>query len=254
MYVAFVKVRASQAYQGKCYENNCLLELNWLLLSLFALQFVFKLAEIVWLFLSHFLRQQHKLQELGPNAPSYEQDKYLNAQVLSFSTYCDLIMNYGYAALFAAGCPVIVLLVLLLTAVQARLDVWRLVRLSRRFGPKTFSSWAGANNFINLLAVLGTMTNPGIIIFSSPYFYDSGEWKLFIFVAIEHCHFLLKILLENTISDEAESKLYSVVRMGKQWCDLKEMELCARLSKPATSATRQDYDLPTLDPSDKGNF
>lgn len=255
IYVAFVKVQTTQAYLGTCYEGNCLLELNWLLLSLFALQFSFKLVEFLYLFLIHSLQQREKLLQVGSNAPSHEQEKYLSPQVLSYSIYCDLIMNYGYVALFASGCPILVLLVLFLTAIQAKLDAWRLAVLTRRPAPMAYYSWAGGNHFINLLAVLGIMTNPGIVMFSSPYFHGSSEAKLFIFAAIEHCHFLLKMLLDSVISDEAESNAYSVVRQGKQWCDLKEKELCAQLSQQGNSTSPcESCVLPSLVLSDDSHF
>jgi hypothetical protein len=177
-------------------------------------------------------------QEIGSSSPSYEQEKYLSSQVLSYSIYSDLVMNYGYVVLFATGCPLVALLVTVLTAIQAKLDAWRLAVLTRRPGPMSYSSWAGANDLINLLAVLGAIMNPGIVLFSTPYFSDlTGEEKLFLFIAVEHGLLFLKIIIEYAISDEAESNLHTVVRQGKQWCDLKEMELCAKLSKQDSSPT-----------------
>ena len=238
IYVAFGKVICTQAYLGQCYHSDCLLELNWLLLSLFFLQFSFKIVEILWLYLTHTLSLRQMQQEIGSNSPSYEQEKYLSSQVISYSIYSDLVMNYGYVVLFATGCPLVALLVTVLTAVQAMLDAWRLSVFTRRPGPMSYSSWAGANDLINLLAVLGAIMNPGIVLFSSPYFSDlTGENKLFLFIAVEHGLLFLKIIIEYAISDEAESKLHTVVRRGKQWCDLKEMELCAKLSKQDNSPT-----------------
>ena len=203
IYVAFVKAAVQT-----CDQNDCLGELNWLLFGLFAFQFCAKVLEIVKSVISHYFTHREMLHKVKESAPSYEKERYLSSKVVSYSTYADEMMNYGYAALFAAGCPIVPLLVAVLLAIQTKFDVLRLTKLTRRPNPASYSSWRGSNDLIGLIAVLAAITNPGIVLFSSPYFTEfSGEWKLFLFVAVEHGLLLMKSLLGNAIKDEAESEV-----------------------------------------------
>ena len=84
--------------------------------------------------------------------------------------YMDLIIDYGYVAMFSADFPIVPFLVFFLNIIEFRVDAFKLSHLTKKPFPGPASSIGEWKSIIQSIAIFGTLTNTGIIIFATDIF------------------------------------------------------------------------------------
>mmetsp|Transcript_25102 Transcript_25102/g.35389 ORF Transcript_25102/g.35389 Transcript_25102/m.35389 type:complete len:958 (-) Transcript_25102:39-2912(-) len=126
----------------------------------------------------------------------------------TFGEYDELVVQFGFVILFVIACPLTPFLALMNNIVEFRLDSQKILRVTRRPHPKgayDIGAWATC---LTTLAWLGLITNTLLVIFTSSVFkrvWSVEEFTLkamILFVAVEHCLFGIKMLVDYYIPDE----------------------------------------------------
>jgi hypothetical protein len=123
-----------------------------------------------------------------------------------FKDYLEMVIQFGYATLFAGAFPLAAVLSIVNNYVEIRVDGFRLSRQSRRARPASaedIGTWQGV---LNSMVYLSTMTNTGLLCFTCGFLGGEVSWaeRLLAFIAIEHFMLALQYSVSLMIEDEAE--------------------------------------------------
>jgi len=121
----------------------------------------------------------------------------------AFDDYNEIVLQFGFVALFVVGFPIIPFLALINNIAEMHIDGYKLTSTTRRPYPVRSSNIGSWYFFLDLMSLISVMTNIGIIIFTSPLFEDL-EWttRFIMFLFAEHFLLLLKFVISNAVPDE----------------------------------------------------
>eukprot|EP00741_Cyanophora_paradoxa_P012357 tig00020610_g11940.t1 len=125
-----------------------------------------------------------------------------------FDEYREMVLQFGYVVLFAAGFPLAAFLAWLNNVIEIRTDAMKLLGVQQRprvTAARDIGSWL---TMLRLLTNVSIITNVLLICFVSTtideFFSSLGTrysrfWKLFLIVTVEHTIFALKFFLEQVV-------------------------------------------------------
>lgn len=222
-YIAFFKGRL----EG-CADNDCLAELGVQLGFIYIITFCLNLVEIGLPVLTNFINlytEKKKIKQTGngANLTLEEYEFNLSPYETPLDDYMEVIIGYGYVALFALSFPFSPLLALFLCVIELRVDAWKLCRVSRRIFPTQDNSIGVWLSIIQVISFIGAATNTGLIIFTTDVFdFDRSTDRWICFIAIEHGLFVIKMIISAFIPDIPEDVNHGVkwsqrIRSEKLW-------------------------------------
>jgi hypothetical protein len=137
----------------------------------------------------------------------------------------EVVINYGFMVMFSSAFPLLPMLVYVFNFLEIKIDSWKLSNVTRRSFPVTCGSIGIWLDIINFMCVLGAVSNPAIIAFTSGFF-NSTNWAspLWLFLLAEHVMLLLKIVFDAVVGNESDCKEHVVVGDGLRWCEVVEKE------------------------------
>jgi hypothetical protein len=228
-YIAFIKAWAEGKCQSSCTGSafdcrlSCMDELKIQLGTIFLINMCMNVMELGLPYMKSKYRkysekkaQKEIEQRLGSQhkkASEYEKQSKLEEYETPLDDYMEIIIDYGYVTMFSTAFPPVAILALLVNIFEVRVDAFKLCYLTRRPYPAPANSIGEWERVIGIVSILGTLTNTGIIVFTSDIFrLNTYKEKILYFLVIEHILIFFKIILARIIPD-----VPSKVRDGLCW-------------------------------------
>ena len=213
-YIAFFK----GDHEG-CSDDNCIDELSLQLETIFITNFLLNLVEI---FTPMLLTKYKTWSEKRAIEKKYHEERVVSEEEWEsklskydtpLSDYMEVVILYGYVILFGSSFAFTPFLFLVLVAVEIRVDAWKLCNLTQRPYPEATNSIGAWLSIIQIMSIVGAITNVGIIVFTTNAFdLDEDNDKWILFIILEHCLLFFKIVISTLIPDVPE-----VVGNGLVW-------------------------------------
>lgn len=202
-YIAFVK----RDVEG-CEDDNCIDELTLQLATIFITNLLLNFVEILTPMLmtkySKYKENKAILEKFGEEKKlsNEEEQAKLGQYDTPLSDYMEVVIAYGYVILFGASFPLTATLFLVLIIVEIRVDAWKLCTVTQRPFPEATNSIGVWLYIIQVMSVVGAITNVGIILFTTNAFdiEDTGD-KWIVFIALEHILLFIKVSISLLIPD-----------------------------------------------------
>lgn len=228
-YIAFFKAQVEGECTAGCKYTiegcrySCMYELKIQLGTIFLINMIMNLFELGLPYIkskiSKYVEQRRlrKMQlETGnkiPHRSEYEKERLLEEYEAPLDDYMEIIIDYGYVTMFSSAFPPVALFSLLVNIFEIRVDAFKLCYLTRRPYPAPANSLGEWEKIIFFISILGTLTNTGIIVFTSDIFHlNTYKEKMLYFLIIEHALIIIKIIVARIIPD-----IPSVVKDGLIW-------------------------------------
>jgi hypothetical protein len=210
-YMAFLKVRteARNICNGTVLEDgtcpagytftpgciNCMGDLGFQLSIIFIMNMCKNLTELGIPYLKQKIRLYSENKEMskepkeGSRTELYPVEK--NSKLEPYETpsndYMEMIIQFGYVALFGVSAPIVAVLALIEITCEIRVDAWKLCHLTKRPDPHRANNLGVWNTIIVTVAYAGAVSNSAIIVFTSKLFPGISFSTLIIyFILIEH--------------------------------------------------------------------
>jgi len=139
--------------------------------------------------------------------PDYEVAVYCGV----FQDYSEVVVQYGYVALFSVNFPFVAVLAFINNIIEIRSDAFKLVVIDRRPAPEqaeNIGSWTLAMTVMGFFAVT---TNAAHVFLVSPLIEDwDWSWRLFGLFLTEHIVYGIKFGLDWLIPDTPEGVQYVI--------------------------------------------
>lgn len=218
-YIAFIKYYA----EGNCAYDNCLTELEHQLGTIFIINICMNSVELGLPYFKSKYREYSENkrirllkaqgEDMNIQVSVFEQQSKLGDYETPLDDYMELIIDYGYVVMFSAAFSIVPALAFLVNVVEIRVDAFKLCNLTKRPFPAPANSIGEWQSIIATISVIGTLTNTGIIIFTTDIFdLNTTTEKWLYFMAIEHFLLIFKIILARIIPD-----VPPVVQKGLIW-------------------------------------
>lgn len=174
-YIAFFK-----KFNEGCDEYGCLEELKIQLSIIFLTNVGMNVFELGLPYLkSKFKAYQERkrirvLKSQGKEMkmtihPIEEQSKLADYET-PLDDYMELIIDFGYVVMFSSAFSIVPLLALILNILEIRVDAFKLCVLTKRPHPTPANSIGEWQTIVKTISVIGTLTNAGIMIFTTDVF------------------------------------------------------------------------------------
>ncbi|OMJ79321.1 hypothetical protein SteCoe_20704 [Stentor coeruleus] len=210
-YIAFIK-----KWSEGCYNNNCLKELETQLGTIFIINMCLNLFELGLPYIKYKLRMRQEAKHLREmkdkgldisiKRSPYEKESKLEPYETPLDDYMEIIIDYGYVVMFSSAFSIVPFLALIVNIFEIRVDSFKLCNLTKRPYPAPANSIGEWESIIKTVSVIGTLTNTGIIIFTTDIFdNDTTTQKWFYFMVIEHFLLFFKVILARIIPDVPEN-------------------------------------------------
>ena len=137
--------------------------------------------------------------------------------------YIEMIIEFGYVALFGTSLPVLPLLLLFEILFEIRVDAWKICNIYKRADPHRSEDIGVFKDIILIMAYVGAINNSGLIIFTSGIvknilanttFSNEPFSYLVAFVVLEHVLLIGMFLISVLIPDNPE-----MVEKGLIWSE-----------------------------------
>jgi len=240
-YIAFLKGKIgplgfpweSQTYSDQCKDaaghptDNCMLELNTLLLStLLTTQIASTIAEAALPLVQYQLllrAEQAKWKAEGNEGELKQSDidhesKLVAAYALdAFTDYNKMAIQFGYVSMFVAAFPLAPLCALANNMLEIRTDAYKRLLGMQRPAPSERAEDIGAwLNILELMSLAAVATNVGVLCFTSNKitndFKLTPEQRVWTFVILEHIVVCVKLFFAGAINDRPD---WVVKRLAK---------------------------------------
>eukprot|EP00033_Pygsuia_biforma_P003008 GCRY01003309.1.p1 GENE.GCRY01003309.1~~GCRY01003309.1.p1 ORF type:complete len:797 (+),score=257.69 GCRY01003309.1:169-2559(+) len=216
-YVAFIKVHGITFFSGevdKCEQGECIEELTTALGSLMITKQILGLFQEIGIpFLWNKMTMGYeasKMKLLGINAKpmcTVERESKYFTYASTFQDYNEMVIQFGYVTLFAAGFPIASLAALINNLLELRTDAFKLLSYTSRPRKSIVASIGMWQTILEILSIACVITNCGIIAFTSIQLVELN-WStlkiLSVAVIAEHILLLLKWLIAIAIPDTPE--------------------------------------------------
>ena len=122
--------------------------------------------------------------------------------------YMEMIIQFGYVALFGISFPIIGLFALIEITLEIRVDAWKLCKLTKRPEPQRAEDIGVWKSIIVIISYVGTISNAAIVVFTSGLFeHLDSLWLAVMFITIEHVLFFGKFLISVAIPDKPKKAI-----------------------------------------------
>lgn len=207
-YLSFVK----PFLLTKCVDDDCYQEISDTLLVLFvAPVLIGALREV---FLRKYLQMRRFAAETTDLEPGREvgvvEEQYIlqeyRALDATLRDYSELVLQYGYVAMYVAVFPIGPFIALMAAFVKIRIDGWKLCQVYRRPQPKTAEDIGVWQNVLDIVGVLAVINNFALVFFTGRYLEDvTWDLRWVSFLAVEHAAVVYKVFLSVTIEEVSEA-------------------------------------------------
>jgi hypothetical protein len=213
-YIAFFKGRM----EG-CKSDDCLHELTLHLSSVFTSNCAISLGQILVLEGLSSFSIQGQLKNLISQRPDAGYTGTESQYILQeldrgcIQEYMDIVISYGYIQLFGCAFPFCGALFFVYVLMQTWIQPSALCKNYRRPYPRLANSIGVWGNTVQVLSIVGAVTNSGIILFTTNVFEienDNNKWLLF--VILQNVLICFKLVLDALIVDQP-----NVVKNGVVW-------------------------------------
>ena len=202
-YIAFLKV----SVEG-CENDNCISELTLQLETIFITNLLLNFVEIFTplLMTKYNTWKENKaiVEKYGQLITVSEEERQakLSKYDTPLSDYMEVVIAYGYVILFGACFPFTSILFLLLIVIEVRVDAWKLCTLTQRPFPEASNSIGVWITILEIMSVIGAMTNIAIIIFTTNTFdiEETGD-RWIMFMILEHILLFVKVSISLLVPD-----------------------------------------------------
>ncbi|OAF70408.1 hypothetical protein A3Q56_01867 [Intoshia linei] len=145
----------------------------------------------------------NKVVRVALDKSIYMEREYIKPQLTDFtlSEYNEKIILYGFVMIFAASIPIGPLIALIVIYADIKVDASRLLWIYRRPVAdisQNIGIWQG---ILELLNVIGVISNAFLIAYTSKDYLNSTERKMIFVVIFEHALFTIKFLAAYAIPD-----------------------------------------------------
>jgi hypothetical protein len=206
-------------YKPGC--KNCMYDLGFQLSIIFITNMCMNVMEIGLPWLKWKVRMakenskideiREKDQSLRTNLYQVEKDSKLEAYETPADDYMEMIIQFGYVALFGVTSPIIAFLALLEITLEIRVDAWKICNLTKRPDPHRANSLGVWKEIIVTVAYVGAVTNSALIVFTSKLFDHSDVGKLiFYFIVIEHALFGIMYVVSLYVDDVSTTVIHGI--------------------------------------------
>lgn len=216
LYIAFF------SSPGMC-KPNCVEHLSVQLMMIFFTNLLMNLVELglPWFTIYRKLRaEKKKIREAKKSDDKIrefmypvEKESKLGEYESPLDDYMEMVIQFGYVALFGASLPIISFLALIEIILEIRVDAWKLSYLTKRPSPARSENIGVWRSILIIVTYAGAFTNSGII-FITMNLYEDNFQKILGFLIIEHVMLFGMKFIEIIIPD-----VPSVVSDGKMWSD-----------------------------------
>lgn len=215
-----------------CGTGTCMDYLSIQLALIFVVSILLNSIEVSVPFLlmkRRMISEDMKIAEMRKKNPELRENLYPVEKQAKFesyesplSDYIEMIIEFGYVAIFGTALPVLPLFLLLEIVVEVRVDSWKICNVFKRADPHRSEDIGVFKDIILVMAYIGAINNAGLIIFTSGVMTDifgqdvvyGGTEYLLSFVALEHFMLLGMFLISVIIPDEP-----TVVPKGLTWSE-----------------------------------
>ena len=202
-YIAYAK----DSIEG-CENNDCIDELSLQLQSIYVTNLLFYIVKIsIPLFIIKFKTYYELKHKKNENSFLSEQEKESNLEFYDtpLSDYMEVVISYGYVILFASSFPFTSSLFLIMIILEIRVDAWKLCVVSQRPFPEPASSIGVWLYIIQVMSVVGAVTNIATVVFTvNGFAIEKSEYKWLVFILLEHLILLFKVVISVTVPDVPE--------------------------------------------------
>ena len=211
----------SVIYKPGC--KNCMYDLGFQLSIIFITNMCMNVMELglPWLkWKVKVAKENSKMEEkieqdknLRSELIQVEKDSKLEAYETPADDYMEMIIQFGYVALFGISSPIIAVLALMEITLEIRVDAWKICNLTKRPDPLRANSLGVWKQIIVAVAYVGAFTNSALIVFTSKLFSGVSLGTLLIyFIIIEHALFGVMYIVSLYVND-----VPTVVNLGLTW-------------------------------------
>jgi len=153
---------------------------------------------------------EHVEHKAVVDATKAEQESKMVEYESTFDDYNEMAIQFGYVTLFAVAFPLAPLAALLNNFVEARTDLFKLIKGMQRPRPKEASDIGPWLRILEIISYLAVITNSAIIVWTSQelnkYARDDKDnismyEKLLIGLVLEHAILIIKFMLSEFIPD-----------------------------------------------------
>lgn len=124
----------------------------------------------------------------------------------TFGDYAEMVIQFGYTAMFAPAYPLVMYMALVNNYVEIRVDGWKLCQETRRPEPKGAEDIGTWFAILEIMSTIAVITNSAVIAFTSTVFSNySWATRCFLFLATEHGVLLVKLLFASKVEDVSDS-------------------------------------------------
>lgn len=216
-YIAFLKKNVEGC------ETTCLDELSLQLLIIFLINFLMNIVELGLPWIKMLIRirnEDKKVEEAMQNDSTLRMELYpveIESKCDDYEDplddYMEMVIQFGYVALFGASVPYLPVLALFEILLEIRVDAWKLCVLMKRPHPDRCANIGVFRDIFLAVTYLAAFSNAGLIFFTSGAFNDSSySEKVIGLVLLEHflvcCIFCIRSAIPSTPQ---------VVKKGLMW-------------------------------------
>lgn len=158
---------------------------------------------------------------LRTNMLPVEKDAKKESYETPLFDYIEMIIEFGYVALFGTALPILPLLLLIEIIFEIRVDAWKLCNLMKRADPHRSEDIGVFKDIIVIMAYAGATNNTGLIVFTSGAIQNFFSYTevvagvetlvvpslsvtLMVFIALEHFMLIGMFLISVAIPDEPD--------------------------------------------------
>ena len=181
-----------------------------------------------------------------------EKDSKLEPYETPSNDYMEMIIQFGYVALFGSSAPIVAVLALIEITMEIRVDAWKICHLTKRPDPHRANKLGVWNTIIVTVAYAGAVTNSAVIVFTSKLFPGIVFSKLIIyFILIEHTMlgvmYIVSMYVDDTPNEVKNGLMWSKRKVnGKflSWNDdnnEQTVEYCSSKGDEAFFVTKSDF-------------
>lgn len=224
-----------EAQSGQGYES-CMDFLGLQLAVIFFFSIILNVIEISVPYLlmkKRLISEDFKLEELRKtdntlrvNLYPVEREAKRESYESPLFDYIEMIIEFGYVALFGTSLPILPLFLLFEIVFEIRVDAWKICNIYKRADPHRSEDIGVFRDIILIMAYAGAINNSGLIIFTSgvldnflkeiydPSFILTNFHYLVAFVVLEHILIVGMFLISIMIAENPE-----VVEKGLIWSE-----------------------------------
>ena len=151
--------------------------------------------------------QRQRLLDSGASVRRLDADvaeSKLGAYRTTTEDYGELIIQYGYVALFGLAYPPAALVALINNIIERRTDAFKILVLNQRVTGEDAAGIGKWQDLIGLIANVSILTNAGLIVFTgnavNRVFHKTDIELLLVFFIFEHVLFFIKNSIELSVS------------------------------------------------------